>query len=160
MPSRTACEIAVETVVRLSAHPKIVAIKDSPGVAGIDRVSRIVRLCGLDVLSGDDSLTLPMMVVGAKGVISVVSNVAPNPVVRMVRAALEGRWDEARALHLQCTPLFNDLFIDTNPVPVKAALAMMGLIEEEYRLPLCPMADDLKKRLRATLLAAGLIAGR
>ena len=157
VPTRTACEIAVDTVARLSAHPRIVAIKDSPGPAGVDRVSGILSRCRITVLSGDDSLTLPMMAVGAKGVVSVASNVAPRAVARMVRAALDGRQEEARKLHLKLYGLFRDLFIDTNPIPVKAALAMMGRIEEVYRLPLCPMAAALKDRLRKTLRALKIV---
>jgi 4-hydroxy-tetrahydrodipicolinate synthase len=155
VPGRTSREIAVETIARLAAHPNIVAVKEAGG--SVDRVSAILCRCGITVLSGDDSLTLPMLAVGAKGVVSVASNVAPEAVKRMVHAALQGRWDEARALHLKYYRLFTDLFIDTNPVPVKAALAMMGLTKEVYRLPLCPMADDLKQSLRETLRAVGLL---
>lgn len=155
VPSRTAREIAVETVVRLARHPKIVALKESGG--NMDRVSAVVNECDITVLSGDDSFTLPMMVLGAKGVVSVASNVAPAQVVKFVRLALGGQWDEARREHLRLFRLFIDLFIETNPVPVKAALAMMGLIEESYRLPLCPMSDELKTRLKGTLRATGVL---
>jgi 4-hydroxy-tetrahydrodipicolinate synthase len=120
-------------------------------------VSAIVSQCDLCVLSGDDSLTLPMMSVGARGVISVASNVAPGPLVEMVQAALDGNWDKARQLHLRYYPLFRDMFIDANPIPVKAAMAMMGMIEERYRLPLCPMSDAKKAALRQTLKGLGLV---
>jgi 4-hydroxy-tetrahydrodipicolinate synthase len=155
IPGRTARELTLDTVVELSKHPSIVAIKEAAG--DVDRVSQYVGACELAVLSGDDGLTLPMMVVGAVGVISVAANVAPKPVSDMVHAALDGRWEEARTLHRQLHPLFRDLFIDTNPVPVKAALAMMGRMEEVYRLPLCGMTDAQKERLKGTLNELGLI---
>jgi 4-hydroxy-tetrahydrodipicolinate synthase len=149
IPGRTGREIAVDTVVRLSKHPGIVAVKEAGG--SVDRVSAIVNRCKLTVLSGDDSLTLPMMAVGAKGVVSVASNVAPKMVVRMVRLACDGDFAAARKLHLKLYRLFCDLFIDTNPIPVKSAMAMMGLVEEVYRLPLCPMDGKQKAQLRECL---------
>jgi 4-hydroxy-tetrahydrodipicolinate synthase len=155
IPGRTAREITVDTVVRLSKHPRIVAVKEAGG--SVDRVSAIVSRCKLTVLSGDDSLTLPMMVVGAKGVVSVASNVAPKMVARMVRLAKEGDFEAARKLHLRLYRLFCDLFIDTNPIPVKAAMAMMGLVEEVYRLPLCSMTAQQKTQLRACLRELKLV---
>ena len=155
IPGRSGREIAVETVVELAKHPNIVALKEAGG--SVDRVSQIATRCNIEILSGDDSLTLPMMSVGALGVISVVSNVAPKPVADMVHAALKGHWTEARALHLKYYRLFTDLFIDTNPIPVKAAMAMMGLIEEVYRLPLCEMSDKPKNQLREALKQLGLV---
>lgn len=155
IPSRTGREIAVETVVRLRRHPKIVAIKEAAG--SVERVSQILAQCDIAVLSGDDALTLPMMRVGGKGVISVASNVIPRPVAEMVHAALAGRWDAAQRLHEKYYRVFTDLFLDTNPIPVKAAMAMMGLVEEVYRLPLCEMSDPLKQRLAACLREAGII---
>lgn len=155
VPGRTGKEIPIDVVVELSKHPNIVAIKEAAG--SVDRVSQIVTRCDLDVLSGDDSLTLPMMAVGAVGVISVASNVAPRAVADLVHHALAGRWAEARALHLKYYPLFADLFIDTNPIPVKTALALMGRIEDVYRLPLCEMSEGLKRRLESTLKAVNLI---
>ncbi len=155
IPGRTSRALTLETVIELAQHPSIVAIKEAAG--DVDRVSQYAQASDIAVLSGDDGLTLPMMVVGAVGVISVAANVAPAKVAGMVRAALEGRWDEARALHRELYPLFTDLFIDTNPVPVKAALAMMGRMEEVYRLPLCTMTDAQKEKLRGTLNALGLM---
>lgn len=155
IPGRTGREIAVETVVALSKHPRIVALKEAGG--SVERVSQIVRQCGITVLSGDDPLTLPMMAVGAKGVISVASNVVPRVVAGMVRRALEGKWDEARQIHLKHSRLFTDLFLDTNPIPVKAAMAMMGLINEVYRLPLCEMSAPLRKKLAETIKELGLV---
>ena len=155
VPGRTAREIPVDVVVELAKHPKIVAIKEAGG--SVDRVSQIVSRCKLDVLSGDDPLTLPMMSVGALGVISVASNVAPKPVSDLVAHALAGRWNEARALHLKYYRLFTDLFIDTNPIPVKAALAIMGKIEEVYRLPLCETSEANKTRLKVLLKELGIL---
>ncbi|MDD5678451.1 MAG: 4-hydroxy-tetrahydrodipicolinate synthase [Kiritimatiellae bacterium] len=155
IPGRCGVEIAVDTVVRLARHPNIKAIKEAAG--SVPRVNQILALCDLCVLCGDDPLTLPMMAVGAKGVISVAANIAPKPVADMVHAAQGGRWDEARRLHQAYFQLFNDMFIDTNPIPVKAALALMGRIEETYRLPLCAMSPALKKRLDETLRKAKLI---
>jgi 4-hydroxy-tetrahydrodipicolinate synthase len=123
----------------------------------VDRVSEIVNVCPLTVLSGDDSLALPMMAVGAQGVVSVASNIVPKPLADMVHMALTGRWDDARRLHLRYYNLFKDLFLDTNPIPVKAAMHMMGMIEETYRLPLCRMSDKLKTKLRETLEELALI---
>jgi 4-hydroxy-tetrahydrodipicolinate synthase len=155
VPGRTGKEIPVDVVVEMSKHPNVVAIKEAAGSA--DRVSQIRCLCNIEVLSGDDALTLPMMVLGGVGVISVASNIIPEQVSRMVTAALGGRWDEARRIHYQYYRVFTDLFIDTNPIPVKTALAMMGKIEETFRLPLCEMSDALKVRLRQTLAAAGIV---
>ena len=155
IPGRSAREIEVSTVAELSKHPNIVAVKEAGG--SVDRVSQIVARCKIEVLSGDDSLTLPMMAVGALGVISVVSNVTPKAVADMVHAALKGNWAEARALHQKYYRLFTDLFIDTNPIPVKAAMAMMGLCEEVYRLPLCETSDANKAKVRESLKALGLV---
>ncbi len=155
VPGRTGAEIAAETVAELAKHPNIVCIKEAGG--RVDRVSRIRSLCDIAVLSGDDALTLPMMVLGATGVISVASNVAPRLVVDMVRAALEGRWEDARALHYRLYPLFNDLFLESNPIPAKAALEMLGFGPAVYRLPLCEMSAAHREKLRATLQKVGLL---
>ena len=155
IPGRSGREIALETVVRLAEHPSIVAVKEAGG--SVDRVSATVHDCDITVVSGDDSLTLPMMAVGGKGVISVASNIIPGDVAAMVHSALDGDWATACGLHDKYWELFRDLFLDTNPIPVKAAMAMMGLAEEVYRLPICPMADDLKERLRETLAKVGLV---
>jgi 4-hydroxy-tetrahydrodipicolinate synthase len=154
IPSRTGREIEVSTVVKLAQHPNIIGLKEAGG--SVDRVSAIVTQCKITVLSGDDSLTLPMMAVGARGVISVASNIIPGPIKKLTDHMLAGRLKEAMELHLKYYPLFRDLFIDTNPVPVKAALAMMGLIEEVYRLPLCEMSAANKEKLRETLKKVGV----
>lgn len=155
IPGRSSREIEVGTVVELSKHPNIVAVKEAGG--SVDRVSQILARCKIEVLSGDDSLTLPMMSVGAVGVISVASNVAPKAVADMVHTALKGNWAEARARHQKYYRLFTELFVDTNPIPVKAAMAMMGLCEEVYRLPLCETSDANKAKVRDCLKALGLV---
>ena len=154
VPGRTGREIDLKTVKRLAAHSGIVAIKEAGGSA--DRVSQILDCCNLTVLSGDDGLTLPMMVLGAKGVISVVSNLLPADVTAMVHAALDGDWDTARQAHYRLYPLFRDLFVETNPIPIKAAMAMAGMIAEEYRLPLSPIGDASRDTVRAAMRKAGM----
>jgi len=155
VPGRTSREIAVETIVRLSKHPNIGALKEAGG--SVDRVSAILNACSIPVLSGDDSLTLPMMSVGAQGVVSVASNVAPREVSNMVNAALAGQFVEAGKLHARLYPLFRDLFIETSPVPTKVALAMMKKIDEVYRLPLCEPSTAVRDQVRKTLTSLGLI---
>lgn len=155
VPGRTSREIEVSTVVRLNEHPNVACLKEAGG--SVDRVSAVVAACDIEVLSGDDGLTLPMMAVGAKGVISVASNIIPAAVSQLVHAALDGDMAKAAELHGKYYKLFCDLFIDTNPIPVKAAMAMMGLIEERYRLPLCEMSDGAKAALKATMSSVGLL---
>ena len=158
IPSRCGVEIAVDTVRRLAAAtPRIVGIKEAGG--NPDRVTQLRAALGkrFSILSGDDALTLPFMALGARGVISVASNVIPRQVARMVRAAAAGDFAAARRLHEQWHQLFRDLFVETNPIPVKAALAMMGQIQEEYRLPLVPLQPKNREILRATLARCGLL---
>lgn len=155
IPGRTAMELSVDTVVELAGHPSVAAIKEASG--SVDRVSTYRRRCDIEVLSGDDALTLPKMVVGAVGVISVASNLDPAGITRMVHAALEGNWNEAREMHARYHGLFTDLFIETNPVPVKAALAMMGRIREVYRLPLVGLEDANRQQLKTRLEELGLL---
>lgn len=156
IPGRTGLAIDLATVCELAKHPNIVAIKEAAG--SVDRVSQLVRHCsGLEVLSGDDSLTLPMMIVGGLGVISVAANIMPREVSDMVQAGLAGDWAKARGLHAKLHRLFTDLFIATNPIPVKAALARMGKIEEQYRLPLTPLETEAADKLDACLREYGLI---
>jgi 4-hydroxy-tetrahydrodipicolinate synthase len=158
VPGRCGVEIGVETVNRL-AHDSvnIVGIKEAGGSA--DRVSQLRALLGskFTILSGDDSLTLPFMAVGAHGVVSVASNVIPREVAHMVQAFQMGKLEGARKLHQKYFPLFKDLFIESNPIPVKAALAMMGSIEEEYRLPLSPMNAKNRETLLATMRSCGVL---
>lgn len=156
VPSRTVREITIETIVRLAAHTNIAAVKEAAG--SVDRVSAIRNACNLPVLSGDDSLTLPMMMVGAVGVISVASNIIPKAIVQLVQAAHRGDWPGAQAIHQRYYPVFRDLFIETNPVPVKAAMAMLGWIEPVYRLPLCELSPAQEQTLRRTLQQAGILS--
>ena len=158
IPGRCGIEIAVQTVKRLARDCKnVIGIKEAGG--NPDRVSQLRAALGprFEILSGDDALTVPFMSLGAQGVISVASNVIPRAIVRMVRACAEGRAREALKIHEQYYPLLKDLFIETNPVPVKAALAMMGQITEEYRLPLVPMSAKSRDALRRTMRGCGLV---
>ena len=158
VPGRAGRDIPVDVVVRLAKHPNIVAIKEAAG--SVDRVSAIKSvLPDFTVLSGDDSLALPMISVGAEGVISVASNVIPKEMGDMVRLALAGDFVGARAMHAKYYRLFHDLFIDVNPVMVKEALWLMGRIERAFRLPLCETTDANLERMRATLASLNLIKG-
>ena len=158
IPGRCGVEIGVETVRRLARECKnIIGIKEAGG--NCDRVSQLRAALGpkFVILSGDDSLTLPFLAVGADGVISVVSNIIPREVAQMVGAFRRGQVRKASQLHAKLYPLFKDLFIETNPIPVKAALAMMGLIAEEYRLPLVPMNAANRTKLKVTLKGVGVL---
>jgi 4-hydroxy-tetrahydrodipicolinate synthase len=158
IPARCGVEITVETVARLAAAcPNIVAIKEAGG--SVERVSalRTALPAEFDILSGDDSLTLPFMSAGAQGVISVASNLVPKAVGEMVQAALAGRYDDARRLHFHWYPLFKDLFIEPNPVPAKTALALRGEMSPDVRLPLCEMSEPNRRKLEATLHSLKLL---
>jgi 4-hydroxy-tetrahydrodipicolinate synthase len=158
IPGRCGIEIGIETVKRLATDCKnIVGIKEAGG--SCDRVSQLRAALGpkFIILSGDDSLTLPFMAVGANGVISVASNVIPKEVSQMVKLFSTGKAAAALRLHEKYYPLFKDLFIETNPTPVKAALAMMKMIEEEYRLPLVPMNPKNWDALRTTMKRCGVL---
>lgn len=159
IPGRCGIEIGVETTVRLAkGFSNIVAIKEAGG--SVERVSqlRAVLPPEFDILSGDDSLTLPFMAAGGVGVISVASNVIPREVGDMVKAALAGNYDEARRLHFHWYPLFKDLFIEPNPVPAKHALALQGKMLGDVRLPLCEMAPATAAKLEATLRKLNLVS--
>lgn len=156
VPGRSGREIPLDVVSRLAAHPNIVAIKEAAG--SVDRVSAIKNMHpGFTVLSGDDSLAVPMISVGAEGVISVASNVIPKEMGDMVRFAMAGDYVKARELHFKYYSLFRDLFIDVNPVMVKEALALMGKIDRVFRLPLCETTDGNLEKMKATLAGVGLI---
>ncbi len=155
VPGRSACEIPLEVVVELSQHESIVSVKEAAG--SVQRVTDIKNLCDIEVLSGDDSLALPMIKEGALGVISVASNIIPAEVVALISAALDGNFALAEELDQKYTQLFDDLFIDTNPIPIKAAMAMKGLLEETYRLPMCSMTNDKKAALEASLKNVGVL---
>ncbi len=155
VPGRASREIPLAVVERLAKYPNIAAIKEAAG--SVERVSAIRNVCDLTVLSGDDALALPMISVGAQGVVSVASNVIPGPVSELVRRALKGDYAGALALHDRYYPLFRDMFIDTNPIPVKTALALMGRTEPVFRLPLCEMPEATLAQLRTTLQNAKVI---
>ncbi|HNQ35502.1 MAG TPA: 4-hydroxy-tetrahydrodipicolinate synthase [bacterium] len=147
VPSRTGVSLTPGTVAELARIPNIVAIKEASG--SLDQVSSILDRSDITVLSGDDSLTLPIMSVGGRGVISVAANVIPAGVAALTRAGLAGDLAGAQAEHRRWFPLFQALFFETNPLPVKTLLAWMGRIEPEWRPPLCPMTADNQARLRA-----------
>jgi 4-hydroxy-tetrahydrodipicolinate synthase len=158
IPGRCGVEIGVETVVRLAEKfPHVQAIKEAGG--SVERVSqlRAALPAGFEILSGDDSLTLPFMSVGAVGVVSVASNLIPAEVGELVQTALLGDYAKARALHYRLYPLFKDLFIESNPAPVKAALARLGKILPDVRLPLGPLQAGSARKLESTLHACGLL---
>jgi 4-hydroxy-tetrahydrodipicolinate synthase len=157
IPGRTSINMLPTTTARLSRVPNIVGIKEGSG--SLQQVSEIIHHSkpGFLLLSGDDPLTLPMMALGGKGVITVTANVAPTDMAHMVSAALKGDYERARTLHFKLTPLFTALFLETNPIPVKAALAMMGKMSEEVRLPLTPLADEYRPKLREALKQAGIL---
>ena len=154
VPGRSSVAIGIDTIARLSSNPNIVCVKEAGGDA--ERVSAIRAACDIDVLSGDDALTVPMMALGAKGVISVASNLIPGRVKEVVQAALDGDFAKALELHGVLYPFFRGIFIETNPIPIKAAMAERGLIREEYRLPLCPMSPDARKKLLEIMDGAGI----
>jgi 4-hydroxy-tetrahydrodipicolinate synthase len=158
IPGRCGIEIGVETTRRLAETcPNIVAIKESGG--SIERVNALRAAVPeeFDILSGDDYITLSFMAAGARGVISVASNIVPREMVEMVSAAAAGKYDVAQKMHEHLYPLFRDLFIEPNPVPTKTALGWIGKISPEVRLPLCEMGEATSKKLRATLEALEII---
>ena len=155
VPGRAGKEIPLEVVVRLAKHPNIIAIKEAAG--SVERVSAIKNLIpDFTVLSGDDSLALPMISVGAEGVISVASNVIPKEMSDFIRLALAGDIVKAREYHAKYYQLFHDLFIDVNPVMVKEALALMGKCERVFRLPLCETTEANLAQMKKTIAALGL----
>lgn len=153
IPGRCGIEISVDVIARLRArYPHVAHVKEAGG--SVDRVDQILQACGdsVTVLSGDDSLTLPFMAVGAKGVISVATNLVPRDVVKMVNLALEGDYAKARKLHRRLYPVFKTIFIESNPVPVKAAMVRAGIIgSEEVRAPLSALTDANRKTLFGVL---------
>jgi len=149
VPSRTGINMLPQTVAELYKIDNIVAIKEAGG--SVDQVSQILSLCDITVLSGDDSLTFPMMAVGATGVISVAANVQPAKMAEMCNKFADGDLEAARKIHFELFPLFKGLFIETNPMPVKAALAHMGMIENVLRLPLTPMLPEKFDQLKMLL---------
>ncbi len=157
VPGRTSSNIEPATVARLSKIPNVIGIKEASGsIAQQMEVLNSVEP-GFRVFSGDDSFTFPLMALGGVGVVSVVSNEIPGLMAKLTHLLLEGRYDEARKLNAQLLPLMQVNFIETNPIPVKAALAMMGLIEEVYRLPLVPMKPENRAKLEKAMAALGLL---
>ncbi|KPJ72110.1 4-hydroxy-tetrahydrodipicolinate synthase [candidate division TA06 bacterium DG_78] len=157
VPGRTGCNILAKTVARLAKECKnIVAIKEASG--NLDQVSEIQRLCGddFDILSGDDSLTLPMLAIGAKGVISVVANILPHEVAQMCSLFFAGNITQARAIHVKLFPVIKALFIETNPIPVKKAMELMGMHAGAPRLPLVEMNKENTEVLKKVLVDYGM----
>lgn len=157
VPSRTGVNLLPQTIARLAGVSNIVAVKEASG--SLTQVSEIVALCGekITVLSGDDPLTLPMLAVGARGVISVTANVAPGQVAALIKAFESGDLAQAREIHYRLRALNDAMFYETNPIPVKTALGLMGMIHPELRLPLCPMAEANLARLKGVLQEFGLL---
>lgn len=157
VPGRTSVNLLPQTVARLADHPHIVAIKEATG--SLQQVSEVLELCGdkLNVLSGDDFITFPVMACGGTGVISVVANIMPREVAALVDAFFGGDMEEARRLHLHLLKISNAMFIETNPVPVKTAAALMGMCDNELRLPLAPLAEANHASLRTVMKSYGLI---
>jgi len=160
VPSRTSSNIEPTTVARLSKISNIVGIKEASGsiVQQMEALNAVGP--GFFVLSGDDAFTFPLMALGGAGVISVASNEIPGPMSRLTRLLLEGKYAEARKLNSQLLPLMQANFIETSPIPVKAALAMMGMLEEVYRLPLVPMKPENRAKLEKVLVAQGLLQAK
>lgn len=157
IPGRTGSNLTPATIARLAEIEQVVGVKESSG--DLDQVAHLLAAVppSFSVLSGDDWATLPMLALGAHGVISTSSNLVPTEIVELVRAFRAGDLERARAIHYRLLPLFDALFCETNPIPVKAALAMRGALHEELRLPLVPISDANRERLRATLKDLGLL---
>jgi 4-hydroxy-tetrahydrodipicolinate synthase len=152
VPGRTGTNMLPETVARLGEHPNIVAIKEACG--SLDQVSRLRSLTDLTILSGDDSLTLPILAIGGRGVVSVVANVAPREMRELLTSFEGGRIDEAEAMHRRLLPLMQGLFLESNPGPVKFLLADWGMIAGELRLPLVPVGPETGEKIRRAALAS------
>ena len=158
VPGRTSSNIAAQTTLRLARDcENVVAVKEASG--NLSQIMEILRErpAGFSVLSGDDAVTLPLIALGAEGIVSVASNEIPDLMSRMTNFALEGKWDEARELHYRILPLMEINFIESSPGPVKAAMAMMGLLEENFRLPLVPITEKSRSRLREVLSELGVL---
>ncbi len=157
IPSRTGIELSTETIVRMYREiDQVVAVKEATGK--LDNASALAAACGIAILSGDDSLTLPICSVGGSGVISVLANILPGEVRKLTDAAAAGDLKAATAQHLKLFPLFKAIFWETNPIPIKAALAMAGMIRDELRLPLVPLSQALRAGLAELLRASGVDA--
>jgi 4-hydroxy-tetrahydrodipicolinate synthase len=159
IPGRTGSKIEPETLARMAEVDNIAGVKEATG--SVDQAIDVIRLCGdrLAVYSGEDSLIFSLMALGGKGVISTVANIAPRETVELTTACLLGNWEKGRELQLQLIPLIRALFIETNPIPVKTALSLMGKCSGDLRLPLTPMAEGNLKKLSQTMRDCGLIQG-
>ena len=157
VPGRTGCDLLPDTIARLAAVPNIVGVKEATGstLRAMQVIARVPS--NFVVLSGDDATAFPMYALGGKGVISVISNVAPADMAAMWDAAAAGNWDRARALHYKLLPIAEGLFIESNPVPVKSALAMMGRIADELRAPLYPLEGANREKVRGFMTQVGLL---
>jgi len=157
VPGRTGCNVDVPTLVKLSSIPKIIGVKEASG--NIQQMCEICRALPSDfiVLSGDDAITLPLMAVGGRGVISVASNEVPSEMAQMVEAAERGDFAAARKIHAALLPLMMINFVESNPIPVKAAMAAMGLLDEIYRLPMVPPRQESRAKILAVLAEQGLL---
>ena len=155
VPGRTGTNMLPETVAKLYEHSGIVAIKDAAGSA--ERVTEIRSLCDITVLSGDDPIAMAQVALGASGVVSVVSNIAPEEMSDLVSLTAEGRLEDARNLQQRLYPLIKALFLETNPIPVKKALSLLGLTTDEMRLPLVSMTEELVPRLEHAMREAGVL---
>jgi 4-hydroxy-tetrahydrodipicolinate synthase len=155
---RTAINVETDTMARLARDVKnIVGVKEASG--SLDQMSQVIAACGPDfsVLSGDDNITLPLLAIGGSGVVSVIANIVPRETAELVHAALDGDWKRARDLHYRLFPLARAAFLETNPIPIKEAMALAGMLEPEFRLPMCRMSDANREKLRAVLKPYGLI---
>jgi 4-hydroxy-tetrahydrodipicolinate synthase len=156
--SRTAVNVETDTLARLVRDAKnVVGVKEASG--SLDQMSQVIQACGPDfsVLSGDDNITLPLLAIGGSGVVSVIANILPRETADLVHAALDGDWKRARDLHYRLFPLARAAFLETNPIPIKEAMAMAGMIEPEFRLPMCRMSDANREKLRAILKTYALV---
>jgi 4-hydroxy-tetrahydrodipicolinate synthase len=156
--SRTAVNVETDTMARLARDVKnIVGVKEASG--SLDQMSQVIQACGPDfsVLSGDDNITLPLLAIGGSGVVSVIANIVPRETADLVHAALDGDWKRARDLHYRLFPLARAAFLETNPIPIKEAMAMAGMLEPEFRLPMCRMGDANREKLRAILTTYALV---
>jgi 4-hydroxy-tetrahydrodipicolinate synthase len=160
VPGRTGCNVEVGTLVRIAALPHIAGVKEASG--NMTQIAEVCRAVPPEfvVLSGDDALTLPVMAVGGRGVISVASNQMPAGMARLVELAESGDFSAARAAHNRLLPLMQINFVEANPIPVKAAMAMMGLLTERYRLPMVPPSEASRARIAAVLASAGLLSAQ
>ena len=157
IPGRTGSKIEPETLARLSEIDNVAGVKEATG--SVDQAIDVIRLCGdrLAVYSGEDSLTFSLMALGGKGVVSTVANVTPKEMSQLAQVCLDGHWEKGRELQITLIPLIRSLFIETNPIPVKTALALMGKIQGELRLPLTPMSEGNLKKLQQSMTDFGLL---